>query len=313
MDHRFRNVVIALILAAGILLPVWLWMRPVPSATDRNPAVPQATPTRGTLIVALDRALLPVATTQSQRFSEAYPDASITLSAGASQPLLQLLRSQAGGALIEGALTGREDSLMTSLQRPVRRQPVARNALVCVVSRTNPIRSLSVDQLKDLFSGKTTDWQSLGGRTGRIVACLDGSDPRVQVLLSELLFGRTLTLSASAEPDQTRLLDRIRDDRNAMGVITLPAWAEALRSGKYDGTIRSVPLVARKGGKAVEAAPETLYSGHYPLSTTVFYLYDPYDPLATGFGAWLAKEGQKLFERGDLAPYEQLVRTIIIR
>ena len=35
--------------------------------------------------------------------------------------------------------------------------------------------------------------------------------------------------------------------------------------------------------------------------------------VATGFGAWLAKEGQKLFERGDMAPYEQLVRTIMLK
>ena len=27
MNHRFRNVVIALLLVAGIVAPVWLWMR----------------------------------------------------------------------------------------------------------------------------------------------------------------------------------------------------------------------------------------------------------------------------------------------
>jgi phosphate transport system substrate-binding protein len=127
-----------------------------------------------------------------------------------------------------------------------------------------------------------------------------------------MLFGKPDRLVASAEPDQTRLLNRVRDDRYAAAVMTLPAYAAALRTGDYGGRVKAVPVSALAGGKPVEATPETLYSGQYPLSTVVFYLYDPYDLLATGFGAWLAKEGQKLFERGDMAPYEQFVRTIIL-
>jgi phosphate transport system substrate-binding protein len=128
-----------------------------------------------------------------------------------------------------------------------------------------------------------------------------------------MLFGRTEALFAAAEPDLPSLLNRVRDDRNAAAIMTLPDYATALRSGGYAGSIKAVPVSADVNGKPVAASPETIYTGDYPLSTDIYYLYDPYDPLATGFGAWLAKEGQKLFERGDMAPYEQLVRTIILK
>jgi phosphate transport system substrate-binding protein len=313
MNHRFRNVVIALLLAAGIIAPVWLWMRAPSPENPLGSAISGPTPISGTLAVAVDRSLQPVAKIQANAFAEQYPKAKIELSTESTRPVLQLLEGQVAGALIEGNLSAREDSLLSTLKHPVRRQPVARNALVLVVNSANPIHAVSLADLKAVFSGKISSWKSLGGSPGAIVACLDGSDLRARSMLSEMLFGKPDALVASAEPDLSSLLNRVRDDRNAAAIMTLPAYAAALRSGSYAGRIKAVPVSADAGGEPVEALPETLYTGKYPLSTDIFYLYDPYDPLATGFGAWLAKEGQKLFERGDMAPYEQVVRTIILK
>lgn len=310
MNHRFRDVVIALLLAAGIAVPVWLWMRAPSPENPLASAISGPTPISGTLAVAVDRSLVPVAEIQAKAFSEQYPKAAIKLSPESSRPVLRLLERRVEAALIEGALSAREDSLLSTLKRPLKRQPVARNALVFVVNRTNPVRSLSVSGLKAVFEGRVTGWQSLGGSPGKIVACLDGSNLRARALLSELLALSPDSLVASAEADMPRLLERLRKDRNAAAIMTLPAYAAALRSG-YVGSIEALPVSAN-GGEPVEASPETLYTGEYPLSTDIFYLYDPYNPLATGFGAWLAKEGQKLFERSDMAPYEQIVRTIIL-
>jgi|WetSurMetagenome_2_1015567.scaffolds.fasta_scaffold331229_1 phosphate transport system substrate-binding protein len=313
MNHRFRNGVIALILAAGIFVPVWLWMRSPSPGSPLSSAISGDTPISGTLVVATDQSLIQVTEIQSRAFSEQYPKATVKLSPESLRPVLQLLGHQAGAALIEGNLSAGEDSLLASLKHPVKRQPVARNALVFVVNRANTIRAITVDGLKEMFSGRVTDWKSLGGSPGRIVACLDGSDQRARSLLSGMLFGRRDSLVASAEPDLPRLLERVRKDRYAAAIVTLPTYARALRAGVYAGSIKAIPVSAVVGGNPVEATPETLYTGEYPLSTDIFYLYDPYDPLATGFGAWLAKEGQKLFERGDMAPYEQLMRTIILK
>jgi phosphate transport system substrate-binding protein len=310
MNHRFRDVVIALLLATGIAVPVWLWMRAPSPENPLASAISGPTPISGTLAVAVDRSLVPVAEIQAKAFSEQYPKAAIKLSPESSRPVLRLLERRVEAALIEGALSAREDSLLSTLKRPLKRQPVARNALVFVVNRTNPVRSLSVSGLKAVFEGRVTGWQSLGGSPGKIVACLDGSNLRARALLSELLALSPDSLVASAEADMPRLLERLRKDRNAAAIMTLPAYAAALRSG-YVGSIEALPVSAN-GGEPVEASPETLYTGEYPLSTDIFYLYDPYNPLATGFGAWLAKEGQKLFERSDMAPYEQIVRTIIL-
>ena len=313
MNHRIRNVVIILILAAGIVVPLWLWMRPSTPEERVSAVVSRPTPISGRLRLAVDPSLMPVATVQSRAFSDQYAKASIALNGSSTRPVLQLLRHEVGAALIEGALSAEEDSVITAMQRPPRQQPVARNAMVLVVNRANPVASFTLDELRKIFSGKLTNWSAVGGSSGRIVPCLNGSDFRSRLVFSSLLFGKRNELDASAEPTLEALLERVRRDRNAVAAITMPAWAEALRSGKNGDRLRVVPVAGDDGGAPVTASPATVYQGDYPLSTVVLYLYDPYDPLATGFGAWLSKDGQKLFERGDMAPYQQLVRTIIIK
>jgi phosphate transport system substrate-binding protein len=313
MNHRFRNVVIALILASGILVSVWLWVRLPVSDNVQNKAPSHPTPISGTLVVALDRSLLEIASLQARRFSEIYPDAAITFSDRTTHPLVALFDRKADAILVEGELTSREDSVMHSFNRPVKSQPVARNALVLVVHRSNTIHSLSIEELQSIFSGKTTTWQALGGSPGSIIACIDGSDPRLSTLLSERLFRKQQHLFASSEPDRQKLIDRLRIDPDALCVMTLADWAKIVRTRHDIGALRTLQLALRRGEVSVDATSETLYSGAYPLSTIVYYLYDPYNPLATGFGAWLASEGQKLFERGDMAPYQQIIRTIILK
>ncbi len=314
MNIRIRNIAVTLLLAIGLIVPIWMWMRPSSPEKPSSSFMNGSTPVRGSLTVAADNSLLPVAQLQSRVFTEHYPQAAVRFSAVASvPPVLQLLRREAGGAIIEGELSHQEDSLLLSLNRPINRQPIARNALVLVVNRANPVRSISVESLKGVFSGKVTDWKSLGGTGGAIVACLDGSDLRARTVLSGMLFNRPDQLSASAEPDESSLLSRLREDEHTAAIMTLPAYARALRSAGSRADIKAVPVSGTEGGQPVSATPETVYSGSYPLVTIVYYLYNPSDPLATGFGAWLAKEGQKLFERGDMAPFEQPVRSIILK
>lgn len=312
MDHRARNIIISLLLAAALLVPVWLWMRPSAGQGPAGSMMPDRTPTRGEASVAVDKSLMPVMELQSGTFTDHYPDAKVSLSPEPSgRTLLRLIDRAAGGAVIDGGLTREEDSVITAMKRPLKREPIAKNALVFIVNSSNPLSSISLIRLKQLFSGELSDWKMLGGRQGSIVACVDGSDFRSQAILSSALFGRAGRIKASSVTGVGELIARVAKDGHAAGIITLPEYARALRTA--DGArIKAIPVSRTEDGKPVEASPASLYSGEYPLVSIVYYLYDPFDPTATGFGAWLSREGQKFFERGDLAPYRQTVRTIIL-
>jgi phosphate transport system substrate-binding protein len=313
MDNRVRNLVITTLLAVAVIVPVWLWMSPPAGPSRSGSIVPERTPTRGEALVAVDKSLLPVMKLQSGTFADHYPDARVSLAPEPSgRTLLRLIDRVAHGAVVDGALTHEEDSVITSMKRPVKREPIARNALVVIVNQANPAASISVAGLKRLFSGELTEWNELGGKPGRIVACVDGSDFRSQAILSSILFGKAGRLKASAADDIGALLRRVSDDPQAIAIVTLPEYARALHSAD-SGRIKAIPVSRREGDEPVKASPASVYSGEYPLVSIVYYIYDPYDPTATGFGAWLSREGQKFFERGDMAPFSQTVRTIILK
>lgn len=46
--------------------------------------------------------------------------------------------------------------------------PVAWDALVLITHKKNPIKNLNSDQVKDIYLGKITDWQQVGGAPGPI-------------------------------------------------------------------------------------------------------------------------------------------------
>ncbi len=313
MGLKVRRSIVAIVLILGVLVPLWLWMSAPERPDGREAIVPVETPTRGAAAVAVDRSLIRIMEQQSRNFTDHYPDVRVTLSPEPSgRTLLRLFDREAGAAVVDGGLIREEDSVVASLKRPVRKEPIARNALVFIVNRSNPSKSVSIGELKGLFSGSLSSWQSLGGGSGRIIPLVDGSDFRSQAVLSESLFGKARKLSASALPDVSELITRVGGDPNACAVVSLPEYAAALRAGG-GMRIKALPVSRTEDAAPVAATPENIYSGAYPLVSIIYYLYDPFNPAATGFGAWLSREGQTLFERGDMAPFRQTVRTIILK
>ena len=109
----------------------------------------------GVMTLAVDRQLGDIASSQLETFTRYYPDAIIKLQlSGSDKTIKHLLDHNARAALISGEPEAVEDSLFATMHRPFRREPVARDAIVCIVNRLNPLSKLSMKELKSLFSGK---------------------------------------------------------------------------------------------------------------------------------------------------------------
>jgi phosphate transport system substrate-binding protein len=77
---------------------------------------------------------------------------------GATKGIRSIVSKQAdiGGACRYNLPRNREEAAASMI-------PVAWDALVVVVNKDNPIDSISLPQLRDLYLGKITNWQQLGG------------------------------------------------------------------------------------------------------------------------------------------------------
>ena len=55
-------------------------------------------------------------------------------------------------------------------------KPIGRDALVFIVNENNPVKSLTRQQLKDIYAGKITNWKEVGGEDLAIVPFQRGED-----------------------------------------------------------------------------------------------------------------------------------------
>ena len=261
----------------------------------------------GSISVAVDRHLEGIAGNQAESFTLFYPDAKVTLLPDDSRKSLKhLLEGKVKAAFICGEPGSAEDSLFAQLHRPLRREPVARDAIVCIVNRRNPATTFSTKELGSLFSGQGE---------GSALPLVRADDFRLLSLLAAATGKKRGELRPWSCGTDAELITRVSTDRRAIGLLFRSSLDQVLMtaSGERKSLFRILPIT--KGGEApCLPTQQNIFDGSYPLVTLVYYLYYPGDALAAGFGSWLSSsEGQKLFERSSLAPYRLVERTIILK
>lgn len=264
--------------------------------------------TEGTLRLAADASIAEAAGAQAKIFTAHYPDAAVSVTPELTgKTLLMLLKKESGAALVNGVLLPEEDSLLARPALLGRKEPVARDALICVVSRRSPLDSVTTEALGTMLSGRE-------GSKREFVVWTARNDYRLLATLRHLLDTGNAKLHAMQADSDSLLVEKTAADPRAAGLLYLSAWNTLSLSEKNRSRLRILPVASAKTGSgAVMPSEQHIYDGRYPLATIVHYIYIPGNPLAAGFGSWLSREGQKGFERSYLAPFRQLPRTIILK
>ena len=103
---------------------------------------------------------------------------------------------------------------------------IASEEIGVILHPDNPAASLTVDQIKDLLTGKSTSWADLGGSDEAVkVWGLYPGDEARQAIERQILNGVPLASSASLAPDPQALQDAVLSDPAAIGFIPA-AWAK---------------------------------------------------------------------------------------
>ncbi len=101
---------------------------------------------------------------------------------------------------------------------------IGRDALVFTVNESNPVQSLTQQQLRDIYAGRITNWKEVGGADAPIVAFQRGVDSGSQTLFTKLLIdkgdGQLMTAPTELAPaDMGGLVDRIAEYNNSANAI----------------------------------------------------------------------------------------------
>jgi len=170
-------------------------------------------------------------------------------------------------------------------------QMIALDGVVVVVNAANPVQKLTLSQVADIFTGKTSNWSDLGGPNAAITVVRPPQDSAETALFRRVVLGGAAITSSARHLDSIGAVTAtVGHDHNAIGIASFAASdpAVAVRLTTDDGT----PIAA-----------STLAIGQkrYPLSIPVFISHraDASNPLVDQFTSFVLSDAGRTIVGND--------------
>lgn len=248
--------------------------------------------------------------------------ATIPLSEALAQKLLGLTAEQAQDFvhhntthnayvnLIDGACdlifvtppSAEEEALMADSGEEFEVVPVVSDAFVFLVGADNPVESLTVQQLKDIYTGKITNWSEVGGQDLDIIPYQRPDNSGSQTLMYKLL----VPASDIAEPPSELVIDAMDGLVDAVSDYETGPAALGYSVYYYAGSMYVSDGSRLLAVDGVLPTDETVESGEYPLTDAYYAVYRKSEagdsPVRQLLNWLMTEDGQALAQSAGYVP-----------
>jgi len=223
----------------------------------------------GKLIVTGSSTVAPLAGEIAKRFEQLHPDVRVDVqTGGSSRGIADAKRGTADIGMASRALKPEETGLSA--------HPIAMDGVAMIVHRDNPVRSLTDEQVRAIFTGRTTNWIEAGGPDAPITV-VNKADGRatLEVFLKYFdLSSRDIKASVIIGDNQQGIRT-VAGDTHAIGYVSVGAADYEISRGV---PIRLLPTAG------VEASMANVRNGSFPMARPLnLVTHGPIPPLARAF------------------------------
>jgi phosphate transport system substrate-binding protein len=166
---------------------------------------------------------------------------------------------------------------------------VAKDGVAFYVHESNPVKSLTVEQLQGIYLGDIENWKQVGGPDARIVVySRENSSGTYVFVKDEVLKGGDFTPRAQTLPGTAAVVNAVAKEKHGIGYGG-GAYAKGVRELQVNG---------------VDPKLETIQSGKYPLSRDL-YMYTrgaPAGEVKEFIDFCLSKAGQEIVSQVGYFP-----------
>lgn len=177
--------------------------------------------------------------------------------------------------------------------------PIGREAFVFLVNLENPVNGLTIEQIRDIYSGKVCNWSEVGGTDQDITAYQFNKNFGSRTFMEQIVMGN-VPMAATLKVHYW-----IKDEVpfGVIDVYNLVYQGEAAMGYSFYSFVRDrrgVKLLALDGHECNE---ESIRNEVYPLTVTLYAVTRVEKPEKDGVGkmlAWLtSEEGQLAVEKSN--------------
>jgi len=139
----------------------------------------------------------------------------------------------------------------------------AQDGLSVYVNQANPLTELSIEQVKDIYTAKISNWKALGGPDAPIILYGRENNSGTYVYFRDnVLMGEDYSASMQSMPGTAAVVNAVSKDKNGIGY----------GGAAYGAGIREVKIKKDAGSVAYAPTVENMKAGDYPLSRFL-YIY----------------------------------------
>jgi phosphate transport system substrate-binding protein len=174
---------------------------------------------------------------------------------------------------------------------------VAQDALSVIVHPDNPLTEVTLAQLKDLYTGKITDWSAIGGPKQGVVLNSRETSSGTYVFFQEHVLGKGVPFAETAmlQPATSQIVQTVAQDKGGVGYVGI---------GYVTDKVKALRLKKDDASPAVAATVENVLNGSYPLARPLYeYTAGAPSGAAQQWLDWVrGPEGQEIVKRLDFVP-----------
>lgn len=254
--------------------------------------MPAATPTGDAAVLRMfaTNSTLPLVQELTLAYTREHPNIAFEVESGNFESMLQRLQAGDTSYFLSNHLPPESEQ-----DRPLWAAPVGQDGIAAITHPDNPVTGLSRSQLRDVFQGRITNWQQLGGEDSpiTIISREAGSGTRAE-FESMVMGSRQITPSALVAPGSSQVVNSVARDPSAIGYVSRAYLDDSVRALRIDDVLPDI---------------ETIANSTYPLRSILYIIglrepdgSQPLDMDYRAFIGWVqSPEGQSILS-GLAAP-----------
>lgn len=270
----------------------------------------------GTIKFVSDESFSPIIDEQREIFEFVYPKAKLVpIYTNELDGVNMLMKEQVYLAITSRNFTDKEVANLEARRFQPIVIPLAFDGLALIVNNSNPDTIISVNDIKQILSGKVAKWKALypNSKLDSIEVAFDNKQSStVHYCVDSLLGGKPINSPNIYAVDKSaEVIDFVEKHPNAIGIIG-SNWLNDKRDTTNVTFKRNIRVmgVSRIHPATVESSWKPyqyyLWNGNYPLVRTIYALLnDPRHGLPWGFANFMSADsrGQRIFFKAGLLPY----------
>jgi phosphate transport system substrate-binding protein len=244
--------------------------------------------------------MLPLAQQWAQGFSRSHPGVNINVTGGGSSTgIVALINGTCDVANASRTMKDKEKQAAKAKGLDIKEIPVARDGLTIAVHPSNPVKSLTLDQVAGIYRGDINNWNEVGGPDLKIVAY--GRDPASGTygyFQEEVLKNKRYRTDMISTPSTNQIANGVAGGTGAIGYIGV-AYADA-----FKGKVKEMPVAFKAGDPAILPTPENILAGKYPIARALlcYTRGEPAGVVKDYLDYVTGADGQKVVEKVGYVP-----------